>query len=185
MGGLGDRSLRVAVYYLFNLERVFLFYLLLLHEFFVSTCVCMFTHTHISLEVGERGVWLEFVAVVVDVVLIVVAFSCTLPLTNGSNRTKAAAGTTIPTTTTTIAIAAISEQQCQQQQQIQQPQQLIATCHCRRHVAFADKPQLQLHQGKASRVPATRIPSAEAGREQNLHSACNAFVSYVTASTAT
>lgn len=84
----------------------FLFYLLLLHEFFVSTCVCMFTHTHIRLEVGERGVGLEFVAVVVDFVLIVVAFSCTLPLTNGSNTTKAAAGT-IPTTTT-IAIVAIS-----------------------------------------------------------------------------
>lgn len=55
---------------------------------------------------GERGVGLEFVAVVVDFVLIVVAFSCTLPLTNGSNTTKAAAGT-IPTTTT-IAIVAIS-----------------------------------------------------------------------------
>lgn len=57
------------------------------------------------------------------------------------------------------------EQQQQKQLQLQQqePQQLIATCHCRRHVAFTDKPQLpplQLLRQARSRLPqklATRI----------------------------
>lgn len=63
------------------------------------------------------------------------------------------------------------EQQQQKQLQLQQqePQQLIATCHCRRHVAFTDKPQLpplQLLRQARSRLPqklATRIFMRQVG----------------------